>query len=203
VKQPGLFYDTETGGLPLWNQPSEHPDQPHIVGLAGLLVDLDTGILVRSMDVIIRPDGWVISDEVAQIHGITQERAMDEGIPESDAVEQFLDMWGSSSERIGFNEPFDARILRIALKRLFPDRENLADLWKAAPAQCMKIAATKPCNLKPTPKMIAARRFHPKAPTLGEAYQHFFGKPLEGAHTAMGDTTATKEIYFALNPIPA
>ena len=34
-----LFYDTETTGLPLWSQPSEHPDQPRVVQLAALLCD--------------------------------------------------------------------------------------------------------------------------------------------------------------------
>lgn len=42
-----LFYDTETTGLPL----SEHPDQPHIVQLAAILVDLDTRREIASMAV--------------------------------------------------------------------------------------------------------------------------------------------------------
>lgn len=199
----GLFFDTETSGLPDWGQPSEAPHQPHIVQLGALLVDLHTGEELRSLDVIVKPDGWVIGDDTAAIHGITQERALAEGIPEKDAVEQLLDMWSNCSTRIGFNESFDMRIVRIALKRLFAERENLADLWKGAPAECMKIASTKPCNLPPTPKMVAARRFHPKAPTLAEAYFHFFKKPMEGAHSAMGDARGTMEIYFAMNPIRA
>lgn len=38
-----LFYDNETNGLPLFKEPSNHPGQPHIVQLAAVLVDLDTG----------------------------------------------------------------------------------------------------------------------------------------------------------------
>lgn len=199
----GLFFDTETSGLPDWGQPSEAPHQPHIVQLGAILADLDSGEQLRTLDVIIKPDGWVIGADTAAIHGITQERALAEGIPERDAVVQLLDMWGQETVRIGFNESFDMRIVRIALKRLFAERENLADLWKAAPAQCMKIASTKLCNLPPTPKMIAARRFHPKSPTLAEAYQHFFKRPMEGAHSAIGDARGTMEIYFAINPIQA
>lgn len=60
-----IFYDTETTGLPLWREPSEHPDQPHIVEIA-------------SMNALIRPDGWTISPEAAAIHGISQERALAE-----------------------------------------------------------------------------------------------------------------------------
>ena len=29
-----LMFDTETTGLPLWKDPSDHPDQPHLVQLA-------------------------------------------------------------------------------------------------------------------------------------------------------------------------
>ena len=71
-----IFYDTETSGLPLFKEPSEDPRQPHIVQLAACLVDLDTGQTVSSMDVIVRPNGWTIPDNVAAIHGITTERAM-------------------------------------------------------------------------------------------------------------------------------
>ena len=34
-----IFYDTETTGIPLFSEPSEHPGQPHIVQLAACLVD--------------------------------------------------------------------------------------------------------------------------------------------------------------------
>ena len=37
-----IFFDTETTGLPLFKEHSEHPSQPHIVQLAACLVDLDT-----------------------------------------------------------------------------------------------------------------------------------------------------------------
>lgn len=37
-----LFYDCETQGIPLFKEPSEHPEQPHIVQVAACLVDVDT-----------------------------------------------------------------------------------------------------------------------------------------------------------------
>jgi len=199
---PVLVYDTETTGLPLFSEPSEHPDQPHIVQLAAMLVDLDTEQEIASMNVIVRPNGWTIPDEVAQVHGITQDHAMAVGIPEELALYMFMELW-MGRLRIAHNESFDARIIRIALKRHHdPREESLAmppsDVWKASAAECTARMSTPILNLPPTEKMIAAGRRHAKTPNLGEAYQHFSGKPLQNAHNAMADVQACKFIYLAM-----
>ena len=190
-----IFYDTETTGLPDFKAPSEAPHQPHIVQLAACLVDLDTRELLDSMDVIIRPDGWVITDDIAKIHGITTERALDEGIPEAKAVSEFMSMWGGYL-RIAHNEQFDARILRIALMRF--ESEGAPDVWKAGKAECTARLATPICKIPPTPKMVAAGVNKFKTANLGEAYRHFMGCDFENAHSAMADVRACMEVYFAI-----
>lgn len=55
-----ICYDTETTGLPLFKEPSDHPGQPRVTQLAAELFDDATGATIASMDVIIRPDGWTI-----------------------------------------------------------------------------------------------------------------------------------------------
>lgn len=198
-----LAFDTETTGLPMFSEPSEHPSQPHIVQLAALLIDLDTRKTIQSMDVIIRPEGWTIPDEVAAIHGITTEHASDVGIPEKVAVAMFMELWGGRL-RIAHNEPFDARILRIAQLRspeLFPESKQLA--WKEGKAECTQRLATPICKLPPTDKMRAAGRNHHKSANLSEAYQHFTGKPLENAHSALADVEACIAVYFAIQKLKA
>lgn len=190
-----LAYDTETTGLPLWNDPSDDPRQPHIVQLAAALVDLDTRRTIAGMDVIVKPDGWTIPDEVAAIHGITTEHALQVGIDESLAVDMLLGLWEGRA-RIAHNESFDARIVRIALKRYGYDAAMEA--WKAAKVECTQALATPILKLPPTEKMKAARRFHHKSANLGEAYQHFTGRPLENAHSAMADVQACIAVYFAI-----
>ncbi len=200
----GLFYDTETTGLPLFKEPSEHPDQPHIVQLAALLVDLDSRRIINSMDVIICPDGWTIPDDIAAIHGITTERALDEGVPEGSAIGVFMDLWSQSQSRIAHNEQFDARIIRIGLMRhqsdVFhsPSGKHIADIWKEGAAECTAKLATPICKIPPTEKMLRAGFNKFKTANLAEAYRHFTGKELENAHRAMADVQGCMEVYFAI-----
>lgn len=193
-----LCYDTETSGLPLFNEPSEDPRQPHIVQLAACLVDTETKTTIASMDVIVRPDGWVIPDDVAAIHGITTEYALDVGVPESTAVAMFMGLYGPGRLRIAHNESFDARIVRIALIRHAHDA-TVDEHWKAGKSACTQALSTPILRLPPTPRMIAAGRLHHKSPNLGEAYRYFTGKELVGAHNAMVDVQACMAVYFAIS----
>lgn len=180
-----IVWDTETNGLPQWQVPSEDPSQPHMVQLAALLVDVDTAKVIQSMDVIIRPDGWEIPPEMTAIHGITHEHAMDVGVPEGLALAMFLEMW-NGRQRIAFNTTFDNRIIRIATKRYCLEAD--IDRWHQGKQGeewvCMMMAARKAMG--------------GKQPTLAEAYQHIIGADLQDAHTAMGDTKACMDIFFAL-----
>ena len=198
-----IFYDTETTGLPDFKAPSESAHQPHIVQLAALLVDMDTRETIQSMDVIVRPNGWTIPDEVAAVHGITTEHAKAVGIPERLAVEMFMELWNNRN-RVAHNEQFDARILRIALMRhqgnIFhsPSGKSVPDIWKEGRAECTARMATPICALPPTDKMKAVGRFHHKTPNLGEAYRHFTGNDIQNAHSAMADVLACRDVYFAI-----
>ena len=202
----GIFYDSETTGLPLFKEPSEHPDQPHIVQLAACLVDLDSRKEISSMDVIIRPNGWTIPDEVAAIHGITTAHAEAVGIEEVTAIDIFMALWGAADTRIAHNEQFDARILRIALKRFFDSPNEVmptSDTWKEGKSQCTMTLAKPLCALPPSEKMLAKNMKGFKSPSLGEAYRHFTGCELENAHSAMADVRACMAVFFAIKGVAA
>lgn len=167
-----------------------------MVQLAAAMVDLDTQKTLQTLDLIIRPDGWVIDPEVSKIHGITHEMALDVGVSELKAVEMLLDMVGDRL-RIGHNESFDARIIRIAIKRYLND-DALADAWKEGKSECTARLSTNIVNLPPTDRMLAAGRRHAKTPNLTEAYRHFFNKDFDGAHSALNDVLACRDVYFEL-----
>ena len=195
-----LFYDTEITGLPLFNEPSEDQRQPHIVQLGAALVDLDTFAMISSLDVIVRPEGWTVPDDVAAIHGITTDHAMAVGVPARVVFGMFVELWQRSDVRIGHNESFDARLLRIALLR-HRDNDPAAEIntrWKDGRAECTQALSTPILKLPPTAKMIAAGRRHHKSANLGEAYEFFTGKKLVGAHSAMVDVLGCLEVYRAI-----
>ncbi|MGC0155384.1 exonuclease domain-containing protein [Chromobacterium vaccinii] len=194
--KPILFYDTETTGLPNWSAPSDDPSQPHITQLAAELVDEDTGDVLDSMDMLIQPDGWTIPDDVAALTGITTERAAEFGVPLAQAMDAFLALWAQVERRIGHNEPFDARMIRIELMRLYGDER--ADEWKAGAAFCTCSNSTKLVGLPPTEKMLAAGKKNAKPPNLAEAYKFFTGQDLQGAHNAMVDVAGCREVYFGI-----
>lgn len=198
---PIIVYDTETQNLPLWRQPSSDPGQPHIVQLAALLLADDGITEIDNFSLICKPDGWTIPDDVAKIHGITTERAMDEGIPEFEVIERFVAMVKMEDLIVAHNEQFDRRIVRIGLTRMGWTKERILTM-EAIARFCTMTAAHPIVKAPPTAKMIAAGFTKWKNPTLTECIAHFFaGEVFEGAHDAMRDVVGCARVYRALTAL--
>lgn len=203
-----LIYDFETQSLPLFKEPSEHPGQPHFTQIAAELCEEESGDVLAAINLLVRPEGWEIPQEVQDLTGITMDKAERYGVPEETALNAFLELWCNADIRVAHNESFDARIARIAIMRsAYWSMEAMqtgagevpfADYWKAAPAFCTQTNSTRILMLPPTEKMLAKRMKGPKSPNLGEAYKHFTGLELVGAHNAATDIMACKEVYFGI-----
>jgi DNA polymerase-3 subunit epsilon len=156
------------------------------------------------MNVLIKPNGWTIPDDVAALTGITTATCEAYGVPIDTALANFIELWMRADERVAHNESFDMRMVRIELVRhahysgQAVGELPFADYWKAAPAFCTQSKSTKLINLPPTEKMLRAGRNTPKSPNLAEAYKFFTGRELENAHTADADMRACKDVYFGL-----
>lgn len=179
-------FDFETTGIPAWKDQSDAEHQPHIVEVAALLYD-STGNVIDRYQAIVRPDGWIIPEESIKQHGITMEQAMDEGIPEAEALDGFLAIHARAGIRVAHNATFDDRIARIAISRYHS--KELADSFKESTEKyCTCQKSREPVGLK-------------KLPTLAEAYKHFTGEDLVEAHRAMPDALACARVYFALQGV--
>lgn len=188
-----LAFDTETTGLPDWRSPSDAAHQPHLVQLAMILMD-ENLVEKASVSLIIRPDGWVIPDEVAKIHGITTDIAMALGVPEKMATRLYASLlYDTGAAVLAHNVDFDLRIMRIAMLRAGWTKEQLDG--RKVESHCTMKAATPIVNIPPTPKMVAAGFNKPKNASLTECVKHFFDEDLEGAHDALVDVRACVRVF--------
>lgn len=181
-----FFYDTETTGLPNWKVPSDDECQPHVVQLGAILCNAKTKEVLQELDIIIKPDGWTIPQVTIDVHGITNEHALEVGIPEKDVLSMFLEM-RASADRVAYNKTFDQRIIRIGLKRFFD--EEIQEKWA--------IKEDHHCAMRMAQSVLGG-----KNPKLVNAYKHFIGEEMKGAHDAMADTRGCMAVYFAVRDNP-
>ena len=186
-----LGYDVETQNLPLFREPSSDPRQPHIVQLAAKLIDSETRQCYQAIDLIVKPDGWEIPEETVKIHGITTGTANRVGVPEEAVLMMLLTLEEIADVRIAHNESFDARIIRIAIKRFIDDEQ--ADRWRASESYCTMHNCTNICRI---PDTKGRKKF--KWPRLEEAYKHFTGEEMTNAHNAMADVDACISVYWGI-----
>ena len=75
-----LLFDTETTGLPKnWKAPvTDLNNWPRLVQLAYLFYD-NNGNEISAGNHIIKPDGFIIPTDASRIHGISTEKAIQEG----------------------------------------------------------------------------------------------------------------------------
>lgn len=187
-----LCFDTETTGLPIWKEPSDHPDQPHVVDLAISL--FDDGVEVERFDAILACP-VPIPPELSELHGITNEICDLEGIPKSVAIERFMGMVSGSDLIIGHNVSFDLRMMRIEAARATGMKWD-----NPLPIFCTMRKSTNICRI------LSEKPRHEqdwKWPRLSEAVRALFGEELPDAHRARPDCDAAARIYFHLRQIGA
>lgn len=182
-----LYIDTETQGLPDMNKRASDPCQPHLVQFAAIVTS-DTGEIMDEHNVIVRPDGWEIPADVSAIHGITTERAMADGLPESMVAKLALMLIKEASLVVAHNLQFDKFLIRIALRRHGLLTDEMDQWWKEMPTFCTMKATTNMCKLP-------GKRGVFKWPKLIEAYRHAFGEDFDNQHDALADVKACARLH--------
>lgn len=180
-----LYFDTETTGLPERNADwkLDYAKWPHICQLSWIVGD-------REENHIIYPDGWEIPEDVAKIHGITTERAKNEGEPWADVVSLFIGDCLNAPMICGHNIYFDvsgikANIMRDLGAEWYDKQDVETALFKGK-----RIDTMRPCI-----KFVGA--CYPngqpgKFPRLEELYAKLFNGATFPAHDAIEDVRATK-----------
>jgi DNA polymerase III epsilon subunit-like protein len=163
---------------------SDIQNWPRLVQLAWILSD-DKGNRIHSGNVIVRPDGFEIPTDAAKVHGITTEVAMREGIPLSEAIDQFVEDLNTAKYIVGHNIEFDKKIVGAEMIRL-----GLKDIMDSKKSHCTMQSSIDFCKIP--------GKYGYKYPKLQELYKKLFGIEFDNAHNAMSDIEATEKCFWEL-----
>jgi DNA polymerase III epsilon subunit-like protein len=155
-----------------------------MVSIAGQLYI--NGEYEAGFEYIIKPDGYEITKEASDIHGITQEIALEKGEDISFAM-PWINGYINRADLIVFhNASFDVGIISGEQMRLeYPQTSLICHSNKIF---CTKEKSTNICK-------IPNSRGGYKWPSLAELCA-FCGVENQTAHNALSDVIATKECYF-------
>jgi DNA polymerase III epsilon subunit-like protein len=118
-----LFFDTETTGLPKRRNAPVHDldNWPRLVQLAFLLYD-KRGNKVEGGDYIVKPEGFTIPSEAANIHGISTQKVLKEGQPLITVLLEFEAALKQAKILVAHNMAFDQNVVGAELLRAgFPN----------------------------------------------------------------------------------
>ena len=183
-----LIFDTETTGLPKrFNAPVEEIDNwPRVVQIAWQLHDA-TGKLLDAQNHIVKPDGFVIPFNAEKVHGISTQRAYDEGKDLVEVLGYFREALENTEVLVGHNiVGFDNNVLGAEYLRM--GLEN-------------PIPAKDACDtMKDTTEFVAipSGRGRFKFPSLTELHTKLFGEGFADAHDAAYDVSANARCFFGL-----
>lgn len=186
-----LLFDTETTGLPKTriSAINGQDNWPHIVSISWIILDADTNTILKKASYIVRPNGWVISEESVAIHHITNEMAHLNGVPLSDVMYAFLNE--EPDILVAHNANFDYNVLVNAIK--WDLRMDPIILEK--PVFCTMKSSKNICRIP--------SKYGFKSPKLSELYEFVMKKsPTAGSlHGSMYDTEILTEIMQTCNEL--
>ncbi len=183
-----LIFDTETTGLPInYDAPlTDFNNWPRMIQLAWQLHD-EQGELLEANSYIVKPEGFVIPRGSEKVHGISTERALNEGLP----LTHVLQMFNAALDRAviisGHNVEFDNSIVGCEMLRM-----NLETSLFDKTVLDTKEASTEFCALP------GGRGGKFKWPKLDELYMKLFNESFDAAHNAAADVQATARSFFEL-----
>lgn len=181
-----LFFDTESTGIPLNYKAlsSDTRNWPRLVQLAWIMTD-EEGNRIHTGNMIVKPDGFDIPADAAKVHGITTQRAKEEGVPLIEAIEQFKADLDLATYIVGHNIEFDKKIVGAEMIRL-----GMKDELEKKKSYCTMQSSIDFCKIP--------GNYGYKYPKLQELYKKLFGNEFDDAHNAMSDIEATEKCFWEL-----
>lgn len=206
-----LFFDIETTGL-LKAKPKEidfrKPQQfPEIVQMSWQLYHYDnkTFVHVETKNYIIKPENYCIPEDSIRIHGITNEKAIEEGVDKKLVLQDFYRalMANTKTHMVCHNIEFDVTIVFFHLYTLFKGVFSQY-IYTKLPCICTMLDTIELCKIPMKNNLWHRKKISTpydlyKFPKLSELYFQLFKKPLEGKlHDSSFDVTTLVECFKKL-----
>lgn len=180
-----LIFDTETTGLPRIRIPAmlESNNWPHIVSISWVILNSESNKIEKQKNYIVKPLNWIILEDSIKIHGITNEKAHQEGSNLSTVIGEFL------AEKydilVAHNLEFDLNVLYNAIRWDL----DLPFTALNKKSYCTMDLSRDICKLKGSFGLY-------KYPKLSELYEYTFKKPPTSSslHNSLYDTLILTEI---------
>ena len=195
IEMRGLFFDTETTGLPKdrYKSASQGKDNwPDIVSLSWVVTEGSK--IVKARSYILQPDGWTIPEDSIRIHGITMDMAKTHGQTLDHVLGDFIRDLRAVDVVIAHNLEFDSNVILAAT--LYRCKMDHALKWPSTQF-CTMEASTNLCKL---PLQRPSLSFKFKPPKLSELYSFLYktNPPEDLLHTSLGDVMVLVAIFFKI-----
>lgn len=187
-----LFFDTETTGLKFDNLPCTHEKQPMVIQL-GLKLDGSNRREHARINLMARPQGWLMGDKAKEITGLDEEMATEFGIHFITMVEMFLDYVENADIIVAHNAGYDITVMRRAVFVYCEQTgQKYKDPFEGKTIICTMLAAMD--IVKATPKRYGKWKW----PNLTECMRFFFNEDHSMAHDALADVIACARVFYEL-----
>ena len=191
-----IFIDCETCGLPVSsnrNVPAKQTHNwPHIVQLSWIIQNR-FGRIIKEEDYIIKPRGYIISEESTKIHGISHQTAVENGEDICTILRILRKDISKIDTIVCHNTAFDLKVLEASYYRCkipcsIPNKKKECTMKHPKVIEFCAIPFT---NQSKYPKSNRSYKW----PRLEELYRKCFNMDFPNAHNSMYDTRATRECY--------
>lgn len=199
-----LVFDSETTGLSKTQiiSPSTIHLWPHVVQFSYIVFDTESNKIVKIKDSIIKvPDGFIITEENAKIHGITTEISLAKGVDLLPVLEEFFADFDSADHIVGHNVSFDINMIKAELQRLIMNsfneklQEYLTKINTSTKFYCTMQETIELCAIEMKDKY---GRSYKKFPKLVELYQKMFGVTPKNLHNSLNDVIVCLRCFIKL-----
>jgi len=199
-----LFFDTETTGI------RKGGFIPRVVQIGALLTD-NKGKTLAELNVLLKPEGFdTVPQAAANVHGFSYELIKECGIDRETGLAAFFELVDNADILVAHNAEYDLDLMQIEIDYQADKSNGITALWTEAMAKAQVFCTMlNSRDILKMPLSDAQARFFRdtgndqkfKNPRLIEAYRHFFNTDFEGAHDAMADVRACKDVYFKLHSL--